>query len=332
MNLELLSKYDRQGQACVAKIYNEARIDCDPLIEELYVLRDGSEIKAVAGLSGRSIRSLAVASAYQEKGLAAELVGKLQQLLLREPGEISITGKAELAAKLAPLGFTEVAKTEKGTPTSFLIYPGDSFAGFLAELKSRIGAVLDLGAIVMNLNPLTLGHLYLIDEALKECSNVVVFLLSEESAIPYCKRREILLKIADKRPGLIVQETGPYLVSRATFPAYFYPDSESRARAQASLDAAVFEQIARAVGIRYRYLGTEPYSRVTAIYNEVISAAAKFYEVRIIERLSDRQGLAISASRVRDVLNSKELSNWEKRTILQEFLPSESLEVLFPSK
>lgn len=186
MNLELLSKYDRQGQASVAQIYNEAGIDCDPLIEELYVLRDGSEIKAVAGISGRSIRSLAVARAYQEQGLATELVGKLQQLLLREPGEISITGKADLATKLAPLGFTEVARTDVGTPTSFLIYPGDSFEHFLAELKSQIGEVPDLGAMVMNLNPLTLGHLYLIDEALKECS----FL----NALDNC-RKPILLMI-----------------------------------------------------------------------------------------------------------------------------------------
>ena len=124
-------------------------------------------------------------------------------------------------------------------------------------------------------------------------------------------------------PGVTVLETGPYMVSAATFPSYFVPDDQQAVRAHARMDAEVFVKIARATGIASRYLGEEPHSPKTALYNEVLAARlpSSGVECRIIPRAAAK-GDAVSASRVRQLLAD---GQWEA---LGSLVPESTYEYL----
>lgn len=55
--------------------------------------------------------------------------------------------------------------------------------------------------------------------------------------------------------------------SNATFPSYFQKDENAVIESHAMLDLTVFTQIAKVLGITRRYVGEEPTSLVTGIYN-----------------------------------------------------------------
>ena len=82
------------------------------------------------------------------------------------------------------------------------------------------------------------------------------------------------------------------------------PDNDTVIRTQAELDLAVFCKIADALHIRRRYVGQEPSSRVTGIYNDIMlcQLPEKGIDCRIIPRL-EANGRVISASTVRQAIN-----------------------------
>ena len=79
-------------------------------------------------------------------------------------------------------------------------------------------------------------------------------------------------------------------------------------RSQAGIDAQIFTQIAAALGITDRFVGDEPTSVVTGIYNEILSTALPEAGVacHIIPR-KEADGKAISASTVRSCIHDGRL-------------------------
>lgn len=67
---------------------------------------------------------------------------------------------------------------------------------------------------------------------------------------------------------MVCHETGPYMISNATFPSYFLKDSDTVIRSHAKLDIQVFLRIAKALSVTDRFVGEEPFSQVTGIYNQ----------------------------------------------------------------
>ena len=60
------------------------------------------------------------------------------------------------------------------------------------------------------------------------------------------------------------------IISNATFPSYFLKDKAAVIDSHARLDLAVFTKIAKALNITARYVGEEPTSQVTGLYNEIM--------------------------------------------------------------
>ena len=93
----------------------------------------------------------------------------------------------------------------------------------------------------MNANPITNGHLHLIEETAKQSDYVYVFVLSEDRSEFNDEERMMLVKRATAdMSNVIVLPTNDYMVSSATFPSYFLRDraQESVARIQAKVDAS----------------------------------------------------------------------------------------------
>lgn len=182
-----------------------------------------------------------------------------------------------------------------------------------------------ISALVMHANPFTLGHLYLAELAAAESSLVHVFVLSEESQDFPAFDRLLLVKEATQHlTNLIVHPTGPYLVSAATFPSYFLPADEDTTVLQATLDAKIFlHRIAPALRIRRRYLGTEPISQTTELYNQMLSEVfGDELELAIVPRMKTKDGRPISASRVRKAYRD---DAWRE---LADLVPPATLEYL----
>ncbi|MFH2115842.1 MAG: [citrate (pro-3S)-lyase] ligase, partial [Spirochaetota bacterium] len=109
--------------------------------------------------------------------------------------------------------------------------------------------------------------------------------------------------------NVVVASGGSYCVSGATFPAYYLKHKSDAAEMQAALDATLFAtRIAPALGIRLRFVGTEPYCEVTSAYNRAMAAILPGHGLELVtlERL-ERKGEAISASRVRAALHEGKL-------------------------
>ena len=99
------------------------------------------------------------------------------------------------------------------------------------------------------------------------------------------------------------------MISAATFPTYFLKDQGRAAECSAELDLKIFaEHFARPLGISSRFIGEEPFCPVTRAYNRQMLEFLPAWGVRpvVIPRL-EKDGTAISASRVRELLVKNDL-------------------------
>lgn len=303
-------------------------------------LYDEEEHLAASGSCfGNTLRCMAVDSAHQGEGLLNQIVSHLIRYQY-EQGTIDLFlyTKYDKAPFFGDLGFYEIARAD-GTVV-FMENRKDGFDSYLKHLKKetdtqaarftndtdcRTGTqkqpddtkMLPDGAVVMNANPFTLGHLHLLTEASKACRLLHVFVVSEDaSLIPFKVRFRLVCEGSAHLYNLVYHRTGSYLISNATFPSYFLKDSDTVIEAHAGLDTAVFGKIAEALGITVRFAGEEPASRVTGIYNEIMAAKLPQYGVdcRIIPRVSGVGGI-ISASTVREQVKGGNLDR------LKELVP-----------
>lgn len=150
----------------------------------------------------------------------------------------------------------------------------------------------------MNANPFTLGHAYLLERAASENDRVVLFVLSEDrSLVPFCDRLAMVKAAAARYANVSVVESGSYMISSATFPSYFLKDGDLVTRTHAALDATLFTRIAKALTLTRRYVGEEPFSHTTCLYNEALASVLpqNGVELVVVPR-KEAQGAAISAS------------------------------------
>ena len=173
-----------------------------------------------------------------------------------------------------------------------------------------------IGCIVMNANPFTNGHRYLIQQAAAQCDWLHLFLVKEDSSrFPYEDRLDLVLKGTADIPRLTVHRGSEYIISRATFPCYFIKEQSVINHCYTEIDLKIFRQyLAPALGVTHRFVGTEPFCRVTAQYNqdmrywlETPTISAPPIELVEIERLR-YQEMPISASRVRQLLAKNDLT------------------------
>lgn len=221
--------------------------------------------------------------------------------------------KCEAAPFFERLGFYPVLSVDE--KLSFLENKKNGFARYLASLEEAPHISGTRGAVVINANPFTKGHAHLIEQAAAFCSHVYVFIVSDSSSIIPCEVRERLIRGGTAQlTNISYHKTGDYLISSATFPAYFFKDSDEAITAQASLDAAMFIKIAHALTITHRFVGEEPFSHVTSLYNRILQCALPKGGIRVhtVVRATDHDGVPISASRARLLLQQGDFTTLAK--------------------
>ena len=184
------------------------------------------------------------------------------------------------------------------------------------------------GSIVMNCNPFTLGHRYLIEYAASRVDNLYIFVVEEDkSYFSFEDRISLVRQGTEDLKNVIVLPSGNFIISATTFPGYFYKDDIKEATIDCSNDLTVFAQyIAPALDIKIRFAGEEPLDPVTNQYNEGMKEILPQYGIEFhpIARKCDTDGSqVISASRVRNYFESGDLES------LKSIVPSTTYRYLY---
>ena len=321
--------------------------EVDRLLEQEGIQRDGNldytcaivdETGAVAATGScfqNTLRCFAVSREHQGEGLMNQLLTHLTRVQLdRGNSRLFVYTKTESAKFFQDLGYHLIAHVPGRV--SFLENRRTGFPNFLRGLVREYSGVSQngvIGAVVMNANPFTLGHQYLVEWASAQCDVLHLFVVSEDaSVIPFHVRWSLVKAGTAHLNNVVLHETGPYLISSATFPSYFLKDEALVSRGHAELDAAVFGEIAKALHISRRYLGDEPVSRVTALYNEVLAEELPRMgvECAILPRKQGGGG-PISASTVRQCIHDGKwdpLGTLLPETTLAYFRSKEAADVI----
>lgn len=163
------------------------------------------------------------------------------------------------------------------------------------------------GVVVMNCNPFTLGHRYLIEQAAKQVERLFVMVVREDcSLFAYAERKAMVEQGVAHLKNVTVIDGSEYAISQATFPTYFLKRLDDAADTQMLLDLDLFRRhIAPALGATVRFVGTEPTDRLTRRYNQLMHEVLA--DVREIVRL-EKEGNAVSASRVRKAMEEGDMN------------------------
>lgn len=163
------------------------------------------------------------------------------------------------------------------------------------------------GVVVMNCNPFTLGHRYLIEQAAKQVERLFVMVVREDcSLFAYAERKAMVEQGVAHLENVTVTDGSEYAISQATFPTYFLKRLDDAADTQMLLDLDLFRRhIAPALGTTVRFVGTEPTDQLTRRYNQLMHEVLA--DVREIARL-EKKGNAVSASRVRKAMEQGDMS------------------------
>ena len=168
-----------------------------------------------------------------------------------------------------------------------------------------------IGSIVMNCNPFTLGHRYLIEYAAQQVDYLYIFVVEEDKSLFKFEDRIELVKAGTAHlENVKVLPSGQFIISSRTFTEYFEKEKLEGAKIDTSLDVETFgSQIAPCLDITVRFVGEEPLDPVTAQYNQSMKEILPKYGVELHEiPRKEIDCEVISASRVRKLLEEK---NWD---------------------
>lgn len=271
-----------------------------PLDRYVVVTRDedGDEILAGGGLDGNVIKCVAVSESARSEGLMNILVSRLIAIA-REEGRDSVKAftKPENEGIFKSLGFALIASS----PNAILMENG---RGGLPEYKKYLASLARPGrngAIVMNANPFTKGHRYLVEQAASQVDNLYVIVVKEDrSRFPYVERKAMIEAGCAGLDNVVVCEGSDYAISAATFPTYFLKKLDDATDTQIALDLDLFvNHIAKPLGVTVRFAGSEPEDALTRRYNELMAEILPGTSVAVVRQDHQPDSELVEGSAVR---------------------------------
>lgn len=266
------------------------------------------QILAGGGLDKDIIKCIAVSDTLRDEGISATLVSHLMSIAMsRQYEAVKVFTKPSNQKIFESLGFHLLAEA----PKAILLENGLSgwltYERYLKSLR-REGKS---GLIVMNANPFTRGHRFLISQAARQVDTLFIIPVKEDrSEFSYAERKAMLEAGCSDFENVIVCEGSDYIISAATFPTYFLKELDEAATTQMSLDLSLFaKRVAPALGAKIRFVGSEPLDAMTQRYNELMHEILPLEGISVVEiaRLSE-EDRAISASAVRAALDEGKFS------------------------
>ncbi len=316
MHTELLSRLSETKFNIWRSFLEESGLTPDTSVTQTVFVWDDDKLIASGSRDGNILKCLAVDNSRQGEGLLSTVLTPLKKAAFEEGHRhLFLYTKPENQAIFSDLFFYPVAKTND---VLLMEDKKDGIKNFLNSFPDT-DASSQNGCIVMNCNPFTKGHLYLIETAAKECDTLYIFVVSEDKSRFSNSDRMEMVKLGTAHiPNVCVLPTGPYLISSATFPTYFLKDRENAGKIKCLLDIEIFTKYyAPKFNIKRRFVGTEPFSEMTNQYNIALkdTLPEKGIDLTEIRRL-EIDGTFVSASNVRQLIDNKD--NEKLKKILPE--------------
>jgi [citrate (pro-3S)-lyase] ligase len=273
----------------------------EPDTDEIVGIYEGDRLIATASRAGYVFKMFAIHPDYRGSEVFGELVTELMRC-----------GRAAGHSVFFVYTRPENAQSFQATNFHLIVAHG---AVALLEYGGGLQAYLDAhaslrraganGAVILNANPFTLGHLHLVETAAARVETLYLFVVREDqSAFPFTVRQRLVRQGTKHIANVRVLDTSRYSISAATFPSYFLKKLDAVALAQMQIDLRLFaSRIAPYFSIRTRFVGEEPFCASTAAYNQTMAEVMPEYGIELIEiPRTGRDGVAISATRVREAM------------------------------
>jgi [citrate (pro-3S)-lyase] ligase len=284
-------------------------LDYEQGAEAFVVFRRGRRLVACAGLEKNVVKCTAIDPELRGESLGLRLLTEIVHLAHeRGHSHLFLYTKPENVDFFRSCGFYVIAEVP-----GYVTLMENTPIGIRCccdSLKKLRQPGRTIGAIVMNANPFTRGHRYLVDRAAEVCDWLHVFVVAEDvSLISYRDRFQLVKAGIEGIPRLTLHPGSEYMVSRATFSAYFFKEKGIVGDCFTAIDLLIFRNhIAPALGITHRFVGTEPFCPTTHKYNadmqhwlrEPVSPSPAIEVIEIPRVVHDQ--VPISASEVRRLL------------------------------
>ena len=270
------------------------------------------EMIAGGGLKGSVIKCVAVADGHKGEAVANVIVSHLIAKANAEGCQcVKLYTKPDNRQLFESLSFRLIAES----PNAILMETGvggiEKYSEELRvkseELKNDESVVSNarkpIGVIVMNANPFTLGHRFLVEQSSELVERLYVVVVREDcSMFSYNERKAMVSQGVRDIGNVVVVDGSDYAVSAATFPTYFLKQLSDATDTQIILDLDLYRRrIATALGATIRFFGSEPTDPLTRRYNELMHQQLGEEHVHEIQR-KQQEGSAISASCVRKAM------------------------------
>ncbi len=284
------------------------------------------EIVAGGGLKGGVIKCVAVADGHKGEAVANQIVSHLIAQANADGHQcVKLFTKPQNQRMFESMSFRLLAEA----PKAILMETGiGGIKRYSEELESEKGKVKSeksngklhhnntspqqpimppSGIIIMNCNPFTLGHRYLIEQAAQQVQTLYILVVREDcSMFSYDERKAMIVRGVAHINNVVVCDGSEYSISATTFPTYFLKCLSDASDTQMTLDIDLYRRhIAPALGATVRFVGTEPDDPLTRRYNELMKSMLP--DVREVARL-EKNGVVVSASRVRKAIVENHLA------------------------
>jgi [citrate (pro-3S)-lyase] ligase len=260
---------DARGREEVVRLLAGCGLELEADVEAVVVGHAWGVLVACAGLCGGVVKCVAIDPRARGGCLALKLMGEVvNHAMDLGRSHLFLYTKPANVALFQGCGFHPLVEVAghaclmENTPVGLR----DACARLAAQRKP--GA--RIGCCVLNANPFTKGHLHLVRQALAVCDWVHVLVVSEDaSALPSDLRLRLVREGLAGLDRVSVHEGTRYLISKGTFPSYFLKDKAVVDACGTAMDLLMFRRhIAPALGVTHRFVGTEPFCKVTRGYNQ----------------------------------------------------------------
>lgn len=263
------------------------------------------EIVAGGGLKGGVIKCVAVADGHKGEAVANQIVSHLIAQANADGHQcVKLFTKPQNQKMFESMSFRLLAEA----PKAILMETGiGGIRRYCEELRVKSEDMPQRGIIIMNCNPFTLGHRYLIEQAAQQVDTLYIMVVREDcSMFSYDERKAMIVRGVAHINNVVVCDGSEYSISATTFPTYFLKCLSDASDTQMTLDIDLYRRhIAPALGATVRFVGTEPDDPLTRRYNELMKSMLP--DVREVARLQ-QSGVAVSASRVRKAIVENHLA------------------------
>ena len=309
--------------------FDPSEVECTMIVYNLK-----GDIVGTGSHKGRILKYVAVAPKFRDTTAFALIVTYMTEKLLKIYKHTFVFTRPENSVRFCGLGYTLIATAEP--LYAVLEFGFESIFTYQEYLKKLIvpAKTASVAAIVVNCNPFTNGHKFLIEKAASENEVVYLFVVEEDlSAFPFSVRWELIRKGIAHLKNVVMVKGGMYIVSGTIFPAYFLKNEmvSDVMKRQAELDVKIFANyVVPILKIKKRYVGTENFCTTTEAYNLAMKTILPSFGVEVVEitrkantLLADDSPNYISASKVREAIKMDTLEE------VLDFLPDATREFLF---